>query len=482
MKKQNYSSEMLPGINYLDLSDDELDEELVDLECNTQEILCRLSEGIKEIMQDAGMITVDKLIVAHLSAYLGFISITELGEGKTKEIINQLIKIMTREAKHSYKLFLKFPITPNIKNKKIRSENFEKLRNTAPGSIAAQTVKLGRVIFDLMEELYCAKKESNNNEKQDEFFVPPIPFTILLKTLCNDVINDLNEYGDEKSVLYHINHTAVQIGWLIGYYNHLNQSNDISSYVEYISITMKSYINFGIKFINIPIEEMQMRYEEMENTDSEFLIKEATRLSKKIKSSEPCPITKHERDAAIVMASMEKVLHDLIMEKIPCKIIVLSLFHFWITLEAPMRGVKNDSTGNLPPYKENAIAELIGIIVKMLKQLPQYNETKTKKNLGKVINSLKSEISAYELDNVNLSRNELVAKTARVNERIYGKTCELLKQSLHPVIIANVLFGNWIRLSTIGNNMPEESYQKIEYYFTEIIEEVRKHIPNLFKK
>ena len=40
--KQNYSSEMLPGINYLDLSDDELDEELVDLECNTQEILCRL--------------------------------------------------------------------------------------------------------------------------------------------------------------------------------------------------------------------------------------------------------------------------------------------------------------------------------------------------------------------------------------------------------------------------------------------------------
>ena len=65
------------------------------------------------------MITVDKLIVAHLSAYLGFISITELGEGKTKEIINQLIKIMTREAEHSYKLFLKFPITSNIKNSMI---------------------------------------------------------------------------------------------------------------------------------------------------------------------------------------------------------------------------------------------------------------------------------------------------------------------------------------------------------------------------
>ena len=169
------------------------------------------------------------------------------------------------------------------------------------------------------------------------------------------------------------------------------------------------------------------------------------------------------------------------MEKIPCKIIVLSLFHFWITLEAPMRGVKNDSSGNLPAYKEKAILEIIDIIVKMLKKLPKYNETKTKEDLGKVINSLKSEMSVHELDNVNLSRNELIAKTARVNEKIYGTTCELLKKSFHPVIIANVLFGNWVRLSTIGNNMPEESYQKIEYYFTEIIKEVRKHIPNLFK-
>ncbi len=226
---------------------------------------------------------------------------------------------------------------------------------------------------------------------------------------------------------------------------------------------------------------MQKRNEEMEITDSELLIKEATKLSKEIKGAEPCPITKKEKEAAIVMTSIEKVLHNLIMEKIPCKIIVLSLFHFWITLEAPMRGVKNDSSDNLPPYKEGAILEIIEIIVKMLKKLPQYNETKSKKNLGKVINSLKSKMSADELDNVNLPLDELIAKTTRVNEKIYGNICELLKKSFHPVIIANVLFGNWVRLSTIGNNVPEESYQKIEYYFIEIIEEVRKHIPNLFK-
>ena len=102
---------------------------------------------------------------------------------------------------------------------------------------------------------------------------------------------------------------------------------------------------------------MQKRNEEIEITDSELLIKEATKLSKEIKGAEPCPITKKEKEAAIVMTSIEKVLHNLIMEKIPCKIIFLSLFHFWITLEAPMRGVKNDSSDNLPPYKEGAILE-----------------------------------------------------------------------------------------------------------------------------
>ena len=36
---------------------------------------------------------------------------------------------------------------------------------------------------------------------------------------------------------------------------------------------------------------MQKRNEEIEITDSELLIKEATKLSKEIKGAEPCPIT-----------------------------------------------------------------------------------------------------------------------------------------------------------------------------------------------
>ena len=40
---------------------------------------------------------------------------------------------------------------------------------------------------------------------------------------------------------------------------------------------------------------MQKRNEEMEITDSELLIKEATKLSKEIKSTEPCLITKKKR-------------------------------------------------------------------------------------------------------------------------------------------------------------------------------------------
>jgi len=55
-----------------------------------------------------------------------------------------------------------------------------------------------------------------------------------------------------------------------------------------------------------------------------------------------------------------------------------------------------------------------------------------------------------------------------------------MSKFIHPAIVANVLFSNWIRLSTMHACVSEEYYQKIEFYFVEIINAVRKQIPVLF--
>lgn len=152
MKKLSYSSKMLPGINYAELVNEYFEDDgLVDLEYETKKNLSDLVIGVKEILQDANMIIVHEFMIAYLSAYLGFMSVASLGLKHAKELENFLVTIISREAKVAYELFLQFPINSN--KVELNIKNLEKIRAIAPGSIIAQTVRLGRIIYDAIEEL-----------------------------------------------------------------------------------------------------------------------------------------------------------------------------------------------------------------------------------------------------------------------------------------------------------------------------------------
>ncbi len=73
-----------------------------------------------------------------------------------------------------------------------------------------------RIIYDVMEELQYNR--GFQTSKQTELFAPAMPFMALLRTTCDHLLREFKKYGDSKSVLYHVNQTALQIGWLIGYY------------------------------------------------------------------------------------------------------------------------------------------------------------------------------------------------------------------------------------------------------------------------
>jgi hypothetical protein len=73
--------------------------------------------------------------------------------------------------------------------------------------------------------------------------------------------------------------------------------------------------------------------------DIELLMKEIAKISRKIKTDELPAVTLHQKQAAIAMAALEKTLLSLLEAGMPHKVIFMSLFYFWLTLEAPMRGV-----------------------------------------------------------------------------------------------------------------------------------------------
>ena len=144
-----------------------------------------------------------------------------------------------------------------------------------------------------------------------------------------------------------------------------------------------------------------------------------------------------------------------------------------------MRNVSEKEANQSIPVND-AIEKIIRAIKAVVDKLPSYNPSPEMQKLGEGINDLKSHLSDETLD--HLSPDALIKSSTNVNTRIHTVTSNLLLQSFHPEIVANVLFGYWMRVSTLQAYVSEEYYQKMEFYFSEIIEAARKQVPGIFKQ
>ena len=257
MKKMRYSKNMLPGVDYdyLEKADIFYDQ-IVGLEYETWRILHEVVEGIKDLMIDSKMITVVEMLVTHLAGYLGFMASNALGGNKAICLQDKINNLISQEVKTSVKLFERYPITPELEDEVKRKENLGKLREVAPSSIVVQTMRLGSVIWDSVGEL---RYDYPDAKYEKDSLVPVMPFILLLREKCKKIIKELNE-NDEAAPLYHVNQTAVQIGWLIGYFSHLDASNTekrIEMFLGYVLGVTKIFIEYGVKFLDVPINEIR---------------------------------------------------------------------------------------------------------------------------------------------------------------------------------------------------------------------------------
>lgn len=129
---------------------------------------------------------------------------------------------------------------------------------------------------------------------------------------------------------------------------------------------------------------------------------------------------------------------------------------------------------------EEAMKRILCVIKSVVDGLPNHEPTSDMKKLGKNVNDLKAYLSD-ELFDHPLLPDELIKQSTSVNTRIHTVTSNLLRQSIHPEIVSNVLFSRWLRISTLHVYVSEKYYQKMEFYFSEIIDGARKQVPILFQ-
>jgi hypothetical protein len=180
-KTQPYpKTAMLPNVDYKDLEDAFFSGNLVDLEFETMRTLSDFTEQFKEILLTQKMVQIPELMVAHLCAYLGFFTASCLGVNQSENLHPNILAVLKKQATHSLKKFSEYPINSTCSTHELQKENLQHLRGHNPSSIIAQTVRLGRVIIDAMEELSYNQKldfsQMYQKKKQTELFCPQPEF------------------------------------------------------------------------------------------------------------------------------------------------------------------------------------------------------------------------------------------------------------------------------------------------------------------
>ncbi len=237
-------SALLPGVSYSDFEDDLFGDPVLDLEYTTLRNLKKLADEIRTALIEEGMIQIPEFLVAHFCAYLGYLSAHALGLKRATALEKPLTALVQSQAQGALELFGKYPV--NNGEAHLNRDSVEQCKNHAPGSIIVQTIRFGRYVFDVMGELKTAHSfQSGDQSKQTEMFCSIDRLMVIFKQQADDLKKESTQVGED--MMLDINQTAIQIGYLMGYYGHFDGTSQ--RYYEYGLPCIPLFIKYGHKFI-----------------------------------------------------------------------------------------------------------------------------------------------------------------------------------------------------------------------------------------
>lgn len=268
------------------------------------------------------------------------------------------------------------------------------------------------------------------------------------------------------------------------YFCDRTQSPDEGQYLEYGLPCITLYLDYTDEFLQVMrtkgqvLTSMQATSDdEAEYTDPKLasLFHEIRELSKKTHANIPPAITQFQKETAIVQAELEKLLIELMMENMAVKVILMSLFYFWFTLDVPLRVTDPTLFDNYSPFEE--MGNIINLVKATARSLPKPELSSELRSLNAKMQCLKSNLpDPASFDEV--PQDKVAYQSNKVNTAIHTLTSDYIKQGYHPEVIANVLFSQWLRLS-VFYGVSESDWQKMDHYFVEILTAVRNYIPTI---
>ena len=280
-KNISYPQPMLSSVDYDNLGVDFFS--LTNLEYKAIQNCSDFLEKLEEALLSAKMIQIPEMVVVHLCCYLGA-TITIYNQDKSGDLEPEINNLLRRHAELSLSKFNHYLLNSNAN---IQSSLLDRLKEDTPGSIVVQTLRLGRIIMDMMENL--SNSQSNLLKKQEDLICPQNEFFAFLIPLVNEHYETWQEDLDGLSINHAINQLTIQIGWLVGYFSYLDRKPNTNSYLEYCLPCIPLYMDYtnkllqamltrgqiltSIQQLSINDEEPAIDDAEIDNTETASLIK-----------------------------------------------------------------------------------------------------------------------------------------------------------------------------------------------------------------
>jgi hypothetical protein len=209
--------------------------------------------------------------------------------------------------------------------------------------------------------------------------------------------------------------------------------------------------------------------------EAESLLHAIHDLSSKTHAAAPPAFTQFQKETAIVQAALEKILIELMADGMAIKVVLMSVFYFWFMLDAPLRVDDPEIFDDYSPFEE--MGNIIALVKLTTDSLPAPKFSYEIKLLNEKMQSLRPYLpDPQSLDFV--SPDTVRHHSTKVNTAIHTLTSDYLMQGYHPESISNSLFSQWLRLS-VFYGVSESDWQKMDFYFVEILNAVRKYIPTI---
>jgi len=464
-----YNAPMLPNVDYQNLQNDSFSFSITDLEAGIRENCQDFLEALKSALLKEKMVQTPELLLAHLCAYLGTMAVVHTVHDAEK-LLPFMIAIIKDQAQESYTVFNQYTINGDLK------ENLDELREITPGSILVQTIRLGRLVWDMLAELKNNRPIGYSYQsKQKELFCPQEILVKIMLYLSGKFCAEWREQLAGLSDNYVINQLAIQIGWLMGYFSYLSKEPvDTSRYFEYGLPVIELYREFVYKSMKSYAEAEHAKKAGEERTKAEALLKEVQILSERAHQQAASPLSDFQKHFFMAKMEIENELIRLVSQGDAVKIVLMSVFYFWFDL------VLSFIDKDKEVWQKDTFSHMFAII-DIVKNVIRKKSTPILSQEVIALNRKMQKLKEYLPDPENLDKvsNETVREqTEEVNMVIFNVIEKCIQKNIHPKAIANALFSYWLRFSVFFG-VSERDWQKMDYYFVDILEAADEYVDKI---